>query len=154
MLGNSLLFSLLTSISSVSVPEGMTLWVHPLAFAGWVGLFVTMLNLLPAGQLDGGHVIRALFGESGHRRISSAIVRLLLFSGIIGMMSEMGYLQLQEYFWSGWLIWGLLAYFITKGGHPGPLNELEPLSRNAKMVAVLALITFIMCFVPVPMIFQ
>jgi len=153
-LGNSILFTLLTYVSSVSVPEGMTLWIHPLAFAGWVGLLVTMLNLLPAGQLDGGHVVRALFGDRGHRKISSAMVWVLLGSGILGLMSEMGYLPLGNYFWSGWLMWGILVHFLTRGGHPGALNEIEPLSRNARIVAVLALITFIMCFVPVPILIQ
>ena len=150
-LGNSLLFWLLSSVS-ISVPDGMSLWIHPLAFAGWVGLFVTMLNLLPAGQLDGGHIIRALFGERGHRRISAAMVRLLLFLGMLGLVSEMGYADLSSYTWSGWLIWGILAYFVSKGGHPGPLNELVPLSRRSKVIAVLALVAFVACFVPVPIV--
>jgi len=151
-LGNSILFIFLTNISSVSVPDGMALWTHPLAFAGWVGLFVTMLNLIPAGQLDGGHVVRALFGDKGHRKISSGMVRVLLLAGAFGILSEYGILQLQDYFWSGWLIWGVFVYFITKGGHPGPLNELEPLSIYAKVVAFLALLAFVVCFVPVPIV--
>ncbi len=150
-LGNSLLFWLLSSIS-ISVPDGMSLWIHPLAFAGWVGLFVTMLNLLPAGQLDGGHVIRALFGDRGHRRISSWVVRILLLLGLLGFASEMGIIGLSSYTWSGWLIWGIFAHFVTKGGHPGPLDELTPLSTRSKVVAVLALAAFVLCLVPVPIV--
>ncbi len=150
-LGNSLLFWLLSSIS-ISVPEGMALWIHPLAFAGWVGLFVTMLNLLPAGQLDGGHIIRALFGDRGHRRISSWVVKILLGLGLLGLASEMGFIGLRSYTWSGWLIWGIFAHFVTKGGHPGPLDELTPLSAYSKVVAVLALVVFVLCLVPVPIV--
>jgi len=151
-LGNSILFIILSNLSSVYVPEGMALWIHPLAFAGWVGLFVTMLNLLPAGQLDGGHVVRAIFGDKGHKFISTGMVRVLLLAGGIGVLSEYGVLELQQFFWSGWLIWGVFVYFITKGGHPGPLNELEPLTTNAKIVAFLALLAFVICFVPVPLV--
>ncbi len=151
-LGNSLLFMILSSFS-LHVPEGMSIWMHPLAFAGWVGLFVTMLNLLPAGQLDGGHVIRAIFGEKGHLAISKMTVQMLIFLGLLGILSEWGVLEgIQQYTWSGWLIWGLLSHFITKGGHPGPLNELEPISTSSKIIAALALITFVVCFVPVPII--
>ncbi|MHC1598163.1 MAG: site-2 protease family protein [Candidatus Methanofastidiosia archaeon] len=151
-LGNSLLFMILSSFS-LHVPEGMSIWMHPLAFAGWVGLFVTMLNLLPAGQLDGGHVIRAIFGEKGHLAISKMTVQILIFLGLLGILSEWGVLEgIQQYTWSGWLIWGLLSHFITKGGHPGPLNELEPISTSSKIIAALALIAFVVCFVPVPII--
>jgi membrane-associated protease RseP (regulator of RpoE activity) len=151
-LGNSLLFWLL-SVVSIDVPAGMELWIHPLAFAGWVGLFVTMLNLLPAGQLDGGHVVRALFGDRGHRRISSWVVKVLLILGSLGFASEMGIIEgFGQYTWSGWLVWGILAHFVTKGGHPGPLDELTPLSSRSKAVAVLALAAFVLCFVPVPIV--
>jgi membrane-associated protease RseP (regulator of RpoE activity) len=148
-LGSSLLFMALSELS-ISVPQGMNVWIHPLAFAGWVGLFVTMLNLLPAGQLDGGHVTRAIFGQKGHKTISRLVVRVLIFIGILGLLSESGYLELGQYAWSGWLIWGIIAHFITRGGHPGPLNELKPLSTTSRVIGILALITFILCFVPVP----
>ncbi|RZN45377.1 site-2 protease family protein [archaeon] len=148
-LGSSLLFMALSELS-ISVPQGMNVWIHPLAFAGWVGLFVTMLNLLPAGQLDGGHVTRAIFGQRGHQLISKLVVRVLMFIGILGLLSESGFLNLGQYTWSGWLIWGFIAYFITRGGHPGPLNELKPLSTTSRVIGILALVTFILCFVPVP----
>ena len=68
-LGDSLLTSGLVYLVFGSLPEGMTVYFHPIAFAGWVGLFVTVLNLLPMGQLDGGHIAYAMFGRR-HRYIA------------------------------------------------------------------------------------
>ncbi|MHC1604669.1 MAG: site-2 protease family protein [Candidatus Methanofastidiosia archaeon] len=150
-LGSSLLFSILSSVA-ISVPDGMSIWIHPLAFAGWVGLFVTMLNLLPAGQLDGGHVVRAVFGEKGHKTISSLTMQILIFLGILGILSEWGIVSLHQYAWSGWLIWGIIIYFLTKGGHPGPLNDIRPLSSSSKIIAFIVFVIFVMCFIPVPIV--
>ena len=80
------------------------------------------------------------------------MVRILLLLGLLGFASEMGIIGLSSYTWSGWLIWGIFAHFVTKGGHPGPLDELTPLSTRSKVVAVLALAAFVLCLVPVPIV--
>ncbi len=80
-LGDSLLFMALTKLVVGSVPEGYTVLLHPVAFAGWLGFFVTSLNLLPMGQLDGGHVVYGIFGP-GHRLISRLVFVALTLWGL------------------------------------------------------------------------
>jgi membrane-associated protease RseP (regulator of RpoE activity) len=82
-LGSSLLFLLLSRISVGLVPEGHDIVLHSIAFAGWIGLLVTMINLLPVGQLDGGHVTYAVFGRRWHAKIVSVILPLLLIIGCL-----------------------------------------------------------------------
>jgi len=109
---------------AVDVPEGSIIVLHPVLLASWIGFLVTFLNLLPAGQLDGGHIVRALLGEKGHRAASIAAVIILVVTG----------------YWPMALI---VALMMTRG-HPGPLDDVSPLSPGRK---ILALIAFIICFV-------
>ncbi len=115
-------------------PEGMKLVTHPTAFAGWVGLLVTAINLLPAGQLDGGHVARgALRGR--HKYASIAAIGLLIATSFFG---------------GGWLFFALFIVFIIGVGHPPALNEYVPLSPWLKGLSILAVVIFALSFVPVP----
>src|SRR5713226_2426910 len=107
---------------------------HPLAFAGWVGLFVTAINLLPAGQLDGGHVARALLGRRQFYLSWGAV--LLLFG-----LSFVAY--------PGWFIFGFLI-FILGVRHPPPLNDLTPLDTRRKLIGIAAVAILIITFVPQP----
>lgn len=107
--------------------------IHPTAFAGWVGLLVTGLNLLPAGQLDGGHIFRAALGES-HKYVSMAAVGALLFFGI-------------EF--QGWLVFALLV-LVLGTYHPPPLNDITELPTSRKALAVAAFALLLLTFVPVP----
>ncbi len=109
---------------------------HPLAMAGWIGLFVTSLNLLPIGQLDGGHVVRALFPRR-YRSVYRGVFVLLLLAFVI---------------WPGWLFWAVVVYLITRLEHPGPLNDVSPLDAKRKLLGVLMLILLILTFMPVPFI--
>lgn len=111
--------------------------IHTTAFAGWVGLLVTGLNLLPAGQLDGGHIFRAFLGEK-HKYASLGAVGVLLFFGAVGF--------------GGWLIFALLV-IVLGTYHPPPLNDLTPLSPSRKVLAVLALVILVLTFVPIPFYF-
>jgi membrane-associated protease RseP (regulator of RpoE activity) len=110
---------------------------HPTFFAGWVGILVTALNLLPAGQLDGGHIVRALFGEKT-KYIGMATVITMLFLGFI--FSYYGYVIL------------IVLVIVLGGGlrHPPPLNDITALDRRRVMVGVLALIIFVVSFHPAP----
>jgi hypothetical protein len=114
-------------------PPGVDYLTHPTYFAGWVGLLVTGLNLLPTGQLDGGHVSRAVFGESS-RHVARAALGLLVVLAL---------------FFDTWL---LMALFVLLTGiyHPPPLNDRTPLDPRRKAVAAFVLLVFVVTFVPVP----
>lgn len=109
--------------------------VHPTVFAGWVGLFVTSINLLPAGQLDGGHIARALLGERAGT-LSWLTILLLLGMGI--------YFQ-----YPGWLIFALVILMLGTR-HPPPLNDLTRLAPTRKLVAWLAIGLLVLTFAPAP----
>ena len=108
--------------------------LHPLALAGWVGILVTAINLLPAGQLDGGHVFRALFGDRA-RFVSYAAVILLFGLGL---------------FYVGWLFFAILILFLGMR-HPPPLNDLTPIGAGRRMVGVLVMAILVTGFVIVPL---
>ncbi len=113
------------------IPAGVA--IHPLAFAGWVGLFVTAINLLPAGQLDGGHIARALLGER-QSMVSWTALALLLFLSV---------------FYTGWLIFAFLILLIGVR-HPPPLNDLSGLDVGRKLVGIAAVAILLTTFVVAP----
>jgi membrane-associated protease RseP (regulator of RpoE activity) len=108
--------------------------LHPTAFAAWVGFLVTALNLLPAGQLDGGHIARALLGKDAKYASWAAIAVLI---------------GLSIFYWS-WLLFAILILFLG-AKHPPPLNDITKLDVRRKLVGVLAFVVLIVAFVPVPM---
>ncbi len=115
-------------LSLIPIPGNVKF--HPTAFAGWVGIFVTALNLIPAGQLDGGHVARAVLGDRA--RYLSYFALMMMFT--FGL-----------FFFQGWLI---IAIFILLLGarHPPPLNDLTKLGEKRKAIGALALVIFIVTF--------
>lgn len=135
-LGSSLLFNLLASVSVGTIPEHYDLFLHPIAFAGWIGLLVTMLNLIPIGQLDGGHIAYAVFGQQLHRRIAYVLLPLLFVLGIVA--------------WQGWLVWCVLLFFVMGIKHPPTLDEYQPLDNRRKWIGWIALILFALTFTPAP----
>jgi hypothetical protein len=135
-LGGSVAMSgLVRLVLDVSGP-GQYLDLHPVAFAGWLGLFVTALNLLPISQLDGGHILYAMLG--GRQRP----VAWLFFSALI----PLGFL------WAGWWIWAVLIFVIGRGRmwHPPVFNAERGLTAGRLAVGIVAAIVFVLCFVPVP----
>jgi membrane-associated protease RseP (regulator of RpoE activity) len=132
--GDSLLTSFISKLIFRGVPEGYDISLHPIAFAGWVGLLLTTLNLLPAGQLDGGHVAYALLGRN-HQ-----IVARLIFITLLGM---------GIFLWKGWFVWTFLILLLGLR-HPPPLNDLTELDTGRKILGVIVFIIFILLFVPVP----
>ncbi len=108
--------------------------LSPLALAGWVGIFVTAINLLPAGQLDGGHVFRALFGDRT-RYVSYAVVVMLFGLGL---------------FYTGWLFFAILVLLLGLR-HPPPLNDVSPLGARRYAVGALVLAILVTGFVVVPL---
>lgn len=134
-LGPNLLILALIKIMFPHLPHGYTINLHPTAFAGWVGLVVTAINLLPAGQLDGGHIARAVLKEK-HLYASFAAIALLAVISFIGNGS--------------WLFMLLIIIFLIGPGHPPALNELLPLDRTRIILAAIALIIFALSFTPIP----
>jgi membrane-associated protease RseP (regulator of RpoE activity) len=133
-LGSSLLLSLMSWLVVGPIPTGYDVVIHPVGFSGWIGLLVTSLNLLPIGQLDGGHVAYALLGEK-QNKISKYVFLALLGLGIFG--------------WQGWLLWSLLL-FIMGFRHPPPLQWWVSLDRKRKVIGWLTVAVFILTFIPVP----
>ena len=134
ILGESLVFRLISWLVLPDVPEGHTVMLSPAAFAGWAGILVTMLNLLPIGQLDGGHIMYALLGRH-QRKVALAATFALL---------PLGY-----FLWEGWFIWVVLV-LVIKVGHPPTLNDRLPLDGKRKVIGWLAMLIFILSFTPVP----
>lgn len=136
-LGSSLLFSLVNWIVHGRLPDEVNVILHPIAFSGWIGLLVTCLNLLPVGQLDGGHVAYAIFGPR-QRILAVVVVAVLVLLGLTG--------------WSGWLIWaGILLFMGTS--HPRVVYEWIPLDGDRRFVGGITLAVFVMTFTPVPFTF-
>jgi len=137
--GEPLLFRFLEKLILDVPPEG-DLLLHPLAFAGWIGLLVTFLNLIPLGQLDGGHILRTVLGTKNHRRVSFFIAGFLVLAGVT--------------LWPGWLVWGIIGFWLSLAPNPGAMNELEPLGSKEKMIALLTLGVFIVTAMPVPILIK
>ncbi|NJD78711.1 MAG: site-2 protease family protein [Candidatus Methanoperedens sp.] len=132
------LFELLTRL--ISPPENSML--HPVAFAGWVGMLVTALNLIPAGQLDGGHVLRAMLGKKASY-VSGALPFVLLLLGV--------YLTyVRNIDGSLWIFWGMLLFFFAGMGHPRPLDDDVPIGKARMALGIVTFILGLLCVTLVP----
>jgi membrane-associated protease RseP (regulator of RpoE activity) len=133
-LGDSLLFRIVQWVFFGDIPKGFDLVLHPFAYAGWVGLFVTALNLLPVGQLDGGHIIYAVFGEKSKWVFGTTIAAL----GVVAIFYNPGWLLL------------VILLLIFGMRHPRPIDIETKLDSGRKLVAFVILIIFLLSFVPAP----
>ena len=121
------------------INEGMDVFIHPVALAGWVGLFVTALNLFPVGQLDGGRIAYALLGRH-HRALGIAtFVSLLALGGITGSPN--------------WFFWAALLFFLVGFHHGAPVDDLTPLTRGRRVLAIVCLILLVVLIPPIPISF-
>ena len=134
VLGDSILFSFLTRLALGVTPDDATILLHPIALAGWFGLFVTFLNLLPVGQLDGGHVAYAMFGR-WHRWVSRAFVAVIAVLGFRG--------------WQGWFVWVVLLMFVGVD-HPPTSDPITPLDGRRRLAAWLTVAAFVVTFMAEP----
>lgn len=137
LLGESLLFKGLSLLAKGPLPEGQDIFLHPLAYAGWAGLFVTALNLLPVGQLDGGHILYALLGER-----SALIGRIAL-----ALFALMGIIVFP--FFPGWFPFILILLWFGYR-HPPTTDAFTPLDSKRRMLAYFAFAIFILSFTPIP----
>ncbi len=133
-LGESVLFSQLGKLILGPTPEGFDTMLHPMAFAGWAGLFVTALNLLPIGQLDGGHILYSIFGHK-----SEQIYRFTMGAFII----------VCAVWYPGWLLLIILLLWFGYR-HPAPENDFIPLDPKRKLIGYVTFCIFIISFIPVP----
>ena len=140
--GTSLLLEFMSRYLFPSVPEGHAIYLHPVALAGWLGLLVTMMNLLPLGSMDGGHIMYAVLGK-WHHHISVLFAVLLLAIGAVGFFMGIHGLGV-------WGVWGMLNLFVFGLRHPPPVNAGDPLDGKRKLIAALAALIFILTFVPIP----
>jgi Zn-dependent protease len=135
LLPSPLFFDFLIQIlaSSGFLQGGQFILLHPVAFAGWVGMFVTVINLIPAGMLDGGHAVRGLLGRKA--------------SSILPIIAIMALLVLN--FTLYWLM-AIIAFFFSMQRHPGPLDDVSKITTGRKFVAILLIAVFILCIAPSP----
>lgn len=156
--GHSLLYEALLRLTKGPIGEHQDIWLSPTAMAGWVGLLVTMINLIPTLQLDGGHVAYALLGDR-YDAFSRAARRALLPLSLLvaalygvpafaaGKRGEALWGELvPAIFWLEW--WALLWFFGRRGGHEHPRTDPGPLSPGRRWVARFTLLLFVLLFMP------
>jgi membrane-associated protease RseP (regulator of RpoE activity) len=138
LLGEPLLFQWAATLVFGAVPDGSSLNAHPMVFAAWFGMLATALNLLPFGQLDGGHVMYAVFGRWATPVSIATVAAAVLMTALVS--SSWAFITLM-----------MVAMLVLLGPrHPRVLNEYETLGGGRKTIALLALIIFVLCFTPVP----
>jgi membrane-associated protease RseP (regulator of RpoE activity) len=135
--GEPLILQAIAAMHFGTIPEGYDLTLHPLGFAAWLGMFATALNLLPFGQLDGGHIAYAVFGR--HSRWIS-----------LGTLAATVLLTIRSTSWISMAIIMLIMAFFLGVGHPQIEDEGTALDTRRKLIAFFALIMFVLCFTPVP----
>ncbi|MEW6419157.1 MAG: site-2 protease family protein [Nitrospirota bacterium] len=132
--GNSILFSFLSKVILGVAPPGYDILLHPIALAGWIGFFVTSINLLPIGQLDGGHIAYALLGGK-HIYLSNLLIIIMVLLGLL--------------LWEGWAVWAVLLLILGLR-HPPVLYWEIPLDPKRRFIGWLTLVIFVFTFIPVP----
>ncbi len=158
-LGDSLIFSFFVNMIHGTIEEGYDIFLHPAAFAGWIGLFVTALNLIPSGQLDGGHLVYSLFNKKIHSAVSQISILIIIILGVgteplFKLMLSAGFnLNIPDYLlfqgWLGWMIWAFLLVLMgTK--HPPTIYEETDIGIKRKAIAIITLLIFVGSFMPVP----
>ncbi len=149
--GNTLLYWFMQEIftdGSQFIPPMSEIYHYPYLCVGWFGLFVTAMNLIPVGQLDGGHISYAVFGEKKHLAIASIAMIFLIVLGVGGFITSFMNLNI-EFGWSGWLFWAFILYFFIKVQHP-PIYDDEKLDPKRKIIGYISLAIFVISFSPSP----
>src|SRR5262249_8070996 len=135
-----LLLKLLVHLKFGAIPEGMDVFLHPVAVAGWAGFFVTALNLFPLGQLDGGRIAYALFGRH-HRLVGFGTFAALILLGVVTRSLN-------------WFVWAGLLFFVVGFHHTPPLDDVTPLTNGRRVLGWVCLILLVLLIPPVPIAFS
>ncbi len=149
--GSSILFNFFNSVFNTPtnfIPPMTEIYHYPYLTAGWLGLFVTSMNMIPVGQLDGGHVLFSMFGVKKHEAIASVSMIVLILLGIFGALDtflEFGF----NFGWTGWLFWALILNFVIKVKHP-PVLVFQPLDKKRMMIGYFSIFILIISFAPSP----
>jgi membrane-associated protease RseP (regulator of RpoE activity) len=157
--GQSILYWLMKRLVLGPIPDTHDVQLHPMAMAGWGGLLLTMVNLLPWGQLDGGHIAFALFGEQQNRFavwVRRGLLVVFLYNAYVFLLPKL--LGHSSQSWSfaimssaSWLLWyGLTGLMGRVSGHDHPPFEPEPLDWGRRLLAVGCLVLFVLLFLPTP----
>lgn len=133
-IGDSILFDFIKAFMGADHLPMWEIYHFPFIFAGWIGLFVTSLNLMPIGQLDGGHISYALFGRNAKYIAIAAFIALALLN----------------LYSSNWLLWTVLILFVIRLKHPPTLDDSIELDENRKILGYISYLVFITCFSPSP----
>jgi membrane-associated protease RseP (regulator of RpoE activity) len=132
---NSLVYWIRYFFTGQPIPfGGQDVILHPVAWAGWAGLLITALNLIPAGQLDGGHILFVLIGRKARLILPFILVALIILGTV----------------WSGWWLWAFLIFFLGRV-YAEPLDQITPLDPKRKALAIIGLIVFVLVFTPIPL---
>lgn len=149
--GNNFLFIALKNIFTSSgdfVPPMTEVYHYPYLMTGWFGLLITAMNMIPVGQLDGGHVVYSMFGSKIQESVASISLIGLVFLGVSGIIDS--FLELNVGFgWSGWIFWGIILFFIIKVKHP-PVRHFVELDPRRKIIGYFSLFILFISFAPTP----
>ncbi len=149
--GDTILFSFFRMIfidGSQFFPPMSEIYHYPFLCVGWFGLFITSMNMIPIGQLDGGHIGYTMFGREIHFKIAVICFSIIFVLGIVGVVE----LILNTNFgigWSGWLVWALILYFVIKIEHP-PIHDDVKLDKNRMLIGFISFFIFVISFSPNP----
>ncbi len=149
--GNTILFSFFKLIfihSGQFFPPMSEIYHYPYLCVGWFGLFVTAMNMIPVGQLDGGHIAYTMFGELKHYKIAVVSFVILFVLGTLGLVEAI-ISSSTNFGWDGWLLWALLLFFVIKLKHPLVPDETELDSRR-KLIGYISFFILIISFSPTP----
>jgi membrane-associated protease RseP (regulator of RpoE activity) len=151
--GNTLMLVLLKNLlvsPDAFFPPMNEIYHYPWLTVGWFGMLVTAINLLPVGQLDGGHISYAMFG-SKHAILARLVFGGLFGIGVLGLLPMIGIDT--PVGWAGWLLWAAILYFVIRIQHP-PVPDPTPLDPVRMKIGWSAYLMFILCFSPSPIYFQ
>jgi membrane-associated protease RseP (regulator of RpoE activity) len=151
--GDTILFALLRELLTSPgqfVPPMSEIYHYPYLCVGWFGLFVTAMNMIPVGQLDGGHIVYSMFGERVQETVASISMLILFGLGALGFAETFLGMHLRIG-WTGWLFWGFVLYFFIKVKHP-PLQTFEKLDSKRMILGYISLAVLVLSFSPTPFI--
>jgi len=154
--GTSILYNSLAAVFSPKgafIPPMNEVYHYPFLCVGWFGLFVTAMNLLPIGQLDGGHIVYSMFGQAYHRIAQGTLIGLMVL-GTLGFLPLLGIPF--EFGWTGWLFWAILLVFFMRGiqQHRPPIEDATPLTTSRMFLGWLTILIFFSSFSITPLSLQ